>query len=65
MNTKLKRLLPYVTAIVIFIVVSVGYFIPSIFEGRPLVFLVYCPLFYSLLYIFFNFYFSKSEYPVW
>ncbi|MDR3227450.1 MAG: YfhO family protein [Prevotellaceae bacterium] len=36
MKTKFKQILPYVTAIVIFFAVSVGYFTPAIFEGKAL-----------------------------
>ncbi|MDR1348936.1 MAG: YfhO family protein [Prevotellaceae bacterium] len=36
MKTKLRQILPYVTAIVLFIVISVGYFTPAIFEGKAL-----------------------------
>ncbi|MDR2125590.1 MAG: YfhO family protein [Prevotellaceae bacterium] len=36
METKIKQFLPYVTAIAIFVVISVGYFTPAIFEGKAL-----------------------------
>lgn len=36
MNTKLKQFLPYITAIIIFFVVSIGYFTPAVFDGKVL-----------------------------
>ncbi|MDR1985239.1 MAG: YfhO family protein [Prevotellaceae bacterium] len=36
MKTKVKQILPYITAVAIFFVISVGYFTPAIFEGKAL-----------------------------
>ncbi|MDR2651020.1 MAG: YfhO family protein [Prevotellaceae bacterium] len=36
MKTNLKQFVPHITAIVIFLIVSVGYFTPAIFEGKTL-----------------------------
>ncbi|MDR1554252.1 MAG: YfhO family protein [Prevotellaceae bacterium] len=36
MKTKLKQFVPHITAIVIFLIVSIGYFTPAVFEGKTL-----------------------------
>ncbi|MDR2293094.1 MAG: YfhO family protein, partial [Prevotellaceae bacterium] len=36
MKTKFKHFLPYVAAIFIFLIISVGYFTPAIFQGKTL-----------------------------
>ncbi|MDR0420847.1 MAG: YfhO family protein [Prevotellaceae bacterium] len=36
MKAKFKQLLPYATAIVIFVIISIGYFTPAVFEGKAL-----------------------------